>query len=590
MANDITVSNTGAGTFTISGSVVNAGNDMTYTGTGTILLSGAHSGVGDVIKTGSNTMDVTSTYANTGALEIREGTVHVRGVNGRFNSSDNSIGPVSASVYCGATLILDSTDDEGNNRINNDTNIRLYGGNFQAIGADPSQADVSETFGDFTLAQDYSRVTITLNATTEAYRLRSDSGNMTSLRSEGSTLLVEGANLGENSFDRTVGTPNDNTAVFVMATAPTLFTASGATAASSRADLNRNTVAILPYAIGDDTTDSAVAAFLTYINDDTTSAPGDQNDLGLTLLTTYETDIRNASADENVSQNNDRSLNNNETMNSLRLTGSGTDITQSGSRTLTINSGGLLATAANQTITVTNLSFNNQEGHIFGWGSGTTLDINAVIQNSPGVSINDGTISFSGSSANTYTGETYVNQGTLRLNKTAGVDAIASGDVIVHCGGTLLLANNNQINDSVNMTLDGGTFDTDGFDDELGTLTLTATSTIDLGAGDSILRFANSSGELWNPDAQLFITNWSGQTGGGGTDQIYFGTDTTGLTAQQLSQIFFIDPLGFAPGIYNITQLSTGELAPFPNPKPTPPFPCFFSSSSGGNDDASSPA
>jgi hypothetical protein len=87
------------------------------------------------------------------------------------------------------------------------------------------------------------------------------------------------------------------------------------------------------------------------------------------------------------------------------------------------------------------------------------------------------------------------------------------------------------------MTLNGGTFNTSGLSEHelsgatvtpgIGALTLSSSSIIDLGSGASILAFANSSAQTWT--GTLSIYNWSGiSVAGKGTDQLYFGTDSTG--------------------------------------------------------------
>jgi hypothetical protein len=76
------------------------------------------------------------------------------------------------------------------------------------------------------------------------------------------------------------------------------------------------------------------------------------------------------------------------------------------------------------------------------------------------------------------------------------------------------------------------------------------------------LRFADSSGEIWTNGSLLIITNWSGLPSGGGNDQLYFGADSTGLTASQLSQIQFINPSGLPLGTYPAIILDTGEVVP----------------------------
>src|ERR1019366_2054070 len=141
--------------------------------------------------------------------------------------------------------------------------------------------------------------------------------------------------------------------------------------------------------------------------------------------------------------------------------------------------------------------------------------------------------------ANTYgsistNGTTTVSGGTLQLSKTAGVAAVPNGSLIVNAGGTLLLGAANQIGDAVPMALAGGTFQTGGFSEQLGTLKLTANSVIDLGAGASVLKFAASTGVSWSATA-LTITNWTGSVKGGGADQLSFGTNSAGLTAGQVS-------------------------------------------------------
>ncbi len=128
--------------------------------------------------------------------------------------------------------------------------------------------------------------------------------------------------------------------------------------------------------------------------------------------------------------------------------------------------------------------------------------------------------------------------------------------------GTLSLGASHRINNNVDIELSGGTFDTGGFSERVDTLTLSASSTIDLGSGSSTLLFSDSSAETWDSSAILSITNWSGSTSGGGTDVIRFGNNTSALTTTQLNQIRFVNPVGFNPGIYNAIILSNGEIVP----------------------------
>ncbi len=64
-----------------------------------------------------------------------------------------------------------------------------------------------------------------------------------------------------------------------------------------------------------------------------------------------------------------------------------------------------------------------------------------------------GNVTFSGGAANTYSGLTTINSGTISMNKTSGITSIA-GNVLVIGGGTLLSAStSNQIADTSTVTL-----------------------------------------------------------------------------------------------------------------------------------------
>jgi hypothetical protein len=87
-------------------------------------------------------------------------------------------------------------------------------------------------------------------------------------------------------------------------------------------------------------------------------------------------------------------------------------------------------------------------------------------------------------------------------------------------------------------------------------------SIFSLTAGACALRFAASGDLVWSNQASLKIQNWAGSLTGGGNQQIIFGNDASALTAKQLSQIAFLNPVGAPPGIYPAKILSTGEIVP----------------------------
>jgi hypothetical protein len=129
--------------------------------------------------------------------------------------------------------------------------------------------------------------------------------------------------------------------------------------------------------------------------------------------------------------------------------------------------------------------------------------------------------------------------------------------------------------------LGGGTFHTGGFNETLNTLSLGTSSTIDLGAGASVLHFAPSSLNNWS--GLLAIANWGGLQAGGGIDQVFVGTNGySGLTHGQLNSIKF----GSMPT--GAMLLASGEVVPNSGaPMPLPVLGDFNGDGSAGMDDIS---
>ncbi|HZM05030.1 MAG TPA: N-acetylmuramoyl-L-alanine amidase, partial [Candidatus Saccharimonadales bacterium] len=91
-----------------------------------------------------------------------------------------------------------------------------------------------------------------------------------------------------------------------------------------------------------------------------------------------------------------------------------------------------------------------------------------------------GTLVLSGATANVY-GTTIVNAGTLLLSKSTINQSIPPAGVTINGNATLQSGASDQINDGAPMTLAGGTWLTGGYNEQLGTLKITANSTINLG-------------------------------------------------------------------------------------------------------------
>jgi hypothetical protein len=130
----------------------------------------------------------------------------------------------------------------------------------------------------------------------------------------------------------------------------------------------------------------------------------------------------------------------------------------------------------------------------------------------------------------------------------------------------ILLAGQN-VENYAGLILKGGTAAVnDSSSVSMKTLRLAGSAGIQLGtgAGGSILTFSNSSATAWNAGT-LTITSWNGNSAGGGSDQITFGTDATGLTAGKLAQIKWINPYG-GGDITGAKILATGEIVPIAPP------------------------
>ena len=214
-------------------------------------------------------------------------------------------------------------------------------------------------------------------------------------------------------------------------------------------------------------------------------------------------------------------------------------------------------------------------------GTGVTNSYAGIIANgATGMTLTKtglGTQTLSG--ASTYSGATQVSGGTLAIdnnNSTVARLANTSG-IMVNNGGTLSLAQSggtastDRLNDSATMTLNGGTFNTGGLSEHgtsnntagLGALTLSSSSVLDLGTGASVIAFADSHTASWS--GTLSIYNWTGSLAGSGTDEVFLGSDTTGLTGTQLDEISFYSGAGTgALGTARI--LASGEIVPVPEP------------------------
>jgi fibronectin-binding autotransporter adhesin len=168
---------------------------------------------------------------------------------------------------------------------------------------------------------------------------------------------------------------------------------------------------------------------------------------------TYSTGLPTApnAATTNYSQTGDATVTTSGTVNALKLTtNAASQSLDIGGQTLTLTSGGLLFVGANDyAINNGNLKSNtatNSDLIVHQHGAGV-LTINSVIANGVGASTltksGDGVLVLGGT--NTYTGQTFVNGGTLSIVSNSQLGAVATGATLNLNGGTLALATSGSV-------------------------------------------------------------------------------------------------------------------------------------------------
>ncbi len=87
---------------------------------------------------------------------------------------------------------------------------------------------------------------------------------------------------------------------------------------------------------------------------------------------------------------------------------------------------------------------------------------------------------------------------------------------------------------------------------------LTNPNSLTLTNGPCVVRFADSSEQVWSNNATLIIGNWAGSITGGGQSQVIFGNNSGGLSGSQLAAIQF----QFSGSNYPAKMLASGEVVP----------------------------
>ncbi len=205
----------------------------------------------------------------------------------------------------------------------------------------------------------------------------------------------------------------------------------------------------------------------------------------------------------------------NQTISSLTTSGTGT-------ANAVIGSNGSIST-----LTVNNSSADNYGGILGGAGINNNLAFTKT---------GAGTLTFSGTAANTYAGLTTISAGEMDLSKTAGVNAIG-GNVTIN-GGTLKLLASNQIADTSTLGISSGALNFNNFSETIKNLNvLGGTVSYGTGAvnitdptwsgGTNTVSGPTTFGELTVSGGTNLVTTGGNLTVGGATDSVSGDTDLT---------------------------------------------------------------
>ncbi len=219
---------------------------------------------------------------------------------------------------------------------------------------------------------------------------------------------------------------------------------------------------------------------------------------------------------------------------------------------LTSTTGTNAAVARNLVTTSTGastLTIGGSGSYTYGDGS---LANSGIINGAVSIAVTGGGVQILGDNNNAFTGNITLTNGELRFDPnlttgTAGSESFTSSAVNFN-GGILGTTN---INTGSALTFS--------------TLNLQGSSTIskiNLGSNAHTITFAASSGQAWGSLIDTVkITGWLGAYNGttGTNGKIFVGTNASGLSGQQLSQIEFIDGSG---NVHTASLLATGELVP----------------------------
>jgi len=400
-----------------------AGSNFTKAGGGNLTLNGANTFTGALTSSVGGTLTIGGGNSYTGATLANNASITV-------NNGSGTIANSSSYTVQNGTLTLDFTPNTSNQAKLKTTSPISLANNaaFALVGS--FNYSPSETVGAITFDQGTDTITVGAHSQTNTTLL---AASLTRL--DGATGLVRGLNLNQSL----AGTGSGGTEIIVT-NSNSLGTMVGATTlVNGGTNDATTTVKIVPWLIGGNSTSDAGSNFVTY-----------DNTLGLRVLNATEAvtltaGYTTAGSHDNVNAGTNVTLTNASgiAVNSLLFNSATTNaLNSTNSNPLTVDSGAVaLVTSSATTIGsgFSSLALGNGEG-IFHITQGTlTVNTPIGVTSSGGITKADGGTLQIGSAANTFTGTTTVNAGTLTF--TAGVNNALNGST-----GTALQVNGGTFN------------------------------------------------------------------------------------------------------------------------------------------------
>lgn len=449
----------GAGGVSLGSGTLTAGGNQSST-----LFSGVISGTGGLSKAGTGNLTLSGGNTFSGAVAIESGGLKLSGAGGRAASASGF------TISTGATLTLDNSAGENADRIGNSAAITLSGGTLQFIS--DSNGSV-ETVGVLHASGGSSSIQITHNGAV---------GDSTSLTFSSLGTIASGATVNFSAIGGVLGFSATGPHIFITGQANGLM-GGWATVGSDFAEYTVNGVAAFTgYYTGPDGINVNDPAKIVLLNGTSPSTAytltnaGTTTDLGLNLADLASVDLGALSS---------RTLN---------LAGGG--LIKSTATATTISGAGRLTAGGTANGT---LSVSVDASHF--------LTISSSIIDNGGANgvygdAGDGVVSLSKGGAgllvlsgvNTFTGNTFINTGTLQISAENNLGA-ASNDVIFG-GGILSVTSGFTASTGKTFTVTS---------DLTGTLDIASGQTLTLGNATNVLTSGNTASALYKTGAGSLV-------------------------------------------------------------------------------------